>query len=113
MYDVKPMKSSIFEIIDWVIFVNINLKYRYTTWGADVSEKGFSYNNGVAVVPDANLAEMNNSEKLKWSELTEKERQAQLYKFDKPGFEKTITQEMRQAAFDNYETTDDHAHSHK
>jgi len=32
MYDVKPMKSSIFEIIDWVIFVNINLKYRYTTW---------------------------------------------------------------------------------
>lgn len=77
-------------------------------WGADVSEKGFSYNNGVAVVPDANVAEMNNSEKLKWSKLTERERQAQLYKFDKPGAEKTITQEMRQEAFDNYQTTDDH-----
>jgi len=31
-----------------------------------------------------------------------------LYKFEKPGKEKTITQEMRQEAFDNYMTTDDH-----
>ena len=29
-------------------------------------------------------------------------------KFDKPGKELRITQEMRQQAFDNYETTDDH-----
>ena len=28
--------------------------------------------------------------------------------FDSPGKEKTITQEMRQTAFDNYSTTDDH-----
>ncbi|SDB83196.1 C1 family peptidase [Williamwhitmania taraxaci] len=77
-------------------------------WGSDVSEKGFSYNNGVAVVPEANTSEMNESEKLKWSSKTEKERQAMLYSFDKPAMEKTITQELRQKAFDNYQTTDDH-----
>lgn len=77
-------------------------------WGADVSEKGFSYNNGIAVVPEANTAVMNDSEKLKWSTMTEKERQALLYSFDKPVTEKQITQELRQAAFDNYQTTDDH-----
>ncbi len=76
-------------------------------WGADVSEKGFT-RNGIAVVPDANFAEMSNSEQAKWLGLSEKERDAQLYKLDKPGAEKTITQEMRQVAYDNYETTDDH-----
>jgi bleomycin hydrolase len=31
-----------------------------------------------------------------------------LYSFDEPVQERVITQEMRQAAYDNYETTDDH-----
>ena len=77
-------------------------------WGADVSEKGFSYNNGVAVVPEANTSEMKDSEKLKWTSMTEKERQAMLYSFNSPSSEKKITQELRQVAFDNYQTTDDH-----
>ncbi len=51
---------------------------------------------------------MNDSEKLKWTTLSAKEKENQLYSFDKPGKEKTITQEMRQEAFDNYTTTDDH-----
>jgi bleomycin hydrolase len=77
-------------------------------WASDVSEKGFSYQNGVAVIPDANLAEMSNSEKSKWTELSSREKEAMLYKFEGPSFEKKITQEMRQEAFDNYQTTDDH-----
>ncbi len=77
-------------------------------WGADVSERGFT-RNGIAVVPEANIAEMSNSEQAKWVGLSEQEREAQLYKLDKPGHEKTITQEMRQVAYDNYETTDDHS----
>ena len=40
--------------------------------------------------------------------MTEQEREAARYKLDKPGREITVTQEMRQAAYDNYETTDDH-----
>lgn len=40
--------------------------------------------------------------------MTEKERQAMLYSFNSPSSEKKITQELRQVAFDNYQTTDDH-----
>ena len=76
-------------------------------WGSDVSEKGFT-RNGIAVIPDINFTELSNSEQARWLGLSQKERDDQLYKLDKPGYEKNITQEMRQIAYDNYETTDDH-----
>jgi len=79
-------------------------------WAADVSEKGFaSAKEGIAVIPDKTLANLSGTELAKWDSLSEKEKDSELYKFDKPGKEKTITQEMRQEAFDNQETTDDHA----
>ena len=77
-------------------------------WGGDVSEKGFSWKNGVSVVPDKNSPEMAGLESEKWSKLTDTEKDKLLYKFNKPLPEKKITQEMRQAEFDNYQTTDDH-----
>lgn len=77
-------------------------------WGADVSEKGFSWKTGIAIVPDEDLSDLSGTEKEKWEKLTEKEKKASLYKFDGPRKEKTITQEMRQNEFDNYLTTDDH-----
>jgi bleomycin hydrolase len=90
------------------IFDNaINTGYS-VAWASDVSEKGFAYKHGIAIVPEANVKEMNNSEKSKWTDLSQKEKDEMLYKFDKPGIEKNITQEDRQKAFDNYLTTDDH-----
>ncbi|MCD6366288.1 MAG: aminopeptidase [Bacteroidales bacterium] len=77
-------------------------------WASDVSEKGFSSKNGVAVVPEKDIANMSDSERSKWEKLSKREKNAQLYKFEKPGKEKVITQKIRQEAFDNYETTDDH-----
>ena len=78
-------------------------------WGADVSDKGFqSKNKGVAVIPDMDITEMSDSEISKWEDMSEKEQQDALYKLDKPGKEKNITQEMRQIDFDNYSSTDDH-----
>lgn len=77
-------------------------------WGSDVSEKGFSHKNGLAIVPQDEIAEMADSEQQKWESLSEKERQKQLYSFKEIVPEKEITQEMRQKAFDNYTTTDDH-----
>lgn len=77
-------------------------------WAADVSEKGFSFSNGVAIVPEADTKNMTNAEITKWEKLTDKQKSSQLYKFNAPGAEKVITQEMRQVAFDNYQTTDDH-----
>ena len=75
-------------------------------WGADVSEKGFS-RDGIATVPDVNLAEMSGSDRARWLGLPQKDKDAELYN-NKPGYEKTITPELRQQGYDNYETTDDH-----
>ncbi|NPD44200.1 MULTISPECIES: aminopeptidase C [unclassified Lentimicrobium] len=77
-------------------------------WGADVSEKGFSWKNGVAIVPDADKPEIAGMESEKWEKMDAKEKNKMLYSFDEPVSEKTITQEMRQEQYDNYKTTDDH-----
>lgn len=85
------------------------LAHGYTVaWGTDVSEKGFSRTKAIGIVPEADTEGMSGTEAEKWGKLTDKEKEAALYKFDKPGKERTITQELRQQAFDNYETTDDH-----
>lgn len=63
-------------------------------WGSDVSEPGFSFKNGIAIVPNKDAEEMTKAEKDSlFSEIV---------------VEKTITQEMRQKAFDEQSTTDDH-----
>ena len=51
---------------------------------------------------------MEGTEAEKWGKLTQQEKDAALYSFEKPGKERTITQELRQEGYDNYETTDDH-----
>ena len=79
-------------------------------WAADTSEKGFATTQkGIAVIPEKIPANMNDAEIAKWDSLSEKDKEAAIYKFDKPGKEKIITQEIRQMAFDSQETTDDHA----
>ncbi|MCY1719677.1 aminopeptidase [Prolixibacteraceae bacterium Z1-6] len=92
------------EIMDYA------LDNGYTVaWAADVSEKGFvSSNKGVAVMPAAPSVDMDDAEIAKWEALPEKDKEKELYKLDKPVPELVVTQEMRQTAFDNYQTTDDH-----
>jgi len=77
-------------------------------WASDVSERGFAWPKGLAVVPEADLTRMDDSEQARWSALSQAEKDAALYKLDAPGREKTVTQALRQEAFDNWETTDDH-----
>ena len=52
--------------------------------------------------------EMNDAEIARWESMSESEKNTELHKLEKPGPEKKITQELRQEAFDNYQTTDDH-----
>ncbi len=77
-------------------------------WGTDVSEKGFSRTLCLGIIPEADVESMSGTEAEKWGKLTDREKEAALYSFDKPGKERRITQQMRQEAFDNYQTTDDH-----
>ena len=93
------------EIVDYSLTNGFSV-----LWAADVSDKGFATTQkGIAVVPDKTLKNMAGSELAKWDSLSEKDKEASYYKFDKPSAERKITQEIRQAAFDNLETTDDHA----
>lgn len=70
------------------------LKNNYSVaWASDVSEPGFSFKNGLAIVPDG-------------IEDMKKENRDSV--FNQPVPEKKITQELRQMSFDNLSTTDDH-----
>ncbi len=77
-------------------------------WAADVSERGFSWKNGLAIVPEESLSDLSGTEKERWEALTPAERNKAMFSFDEIVPEKKITIEMRQKAYDNYETTDDH-----
>jgi bleomycin hydrolase len=63
-------------------------------WASDVSDKGFSMKEGVAIVPEKDWKEMSQDEAAK--------------AFSGPHPEKAVTQDLRQKDFDNYATTDDH-----
>lgn len=89
--------------------LNAAIDQRYTVcWDGDVSDKGFSHNKGVAIVPDIQLFDYKGSEKSYWQELTEKERQKTFFSFERPVPERKITDADRLQAFNNYSSTDDH-----
>ncbi len=72
-------------------------------WGADVSEKGFS-RNGIATVPAKSYKnDLTGSDAARWMGTNGK----QMKEADSKD-ELTITQQLRQTAYDNWETTDDH-----
>lgn len=63
-------------------------------WASDVSEKGFDFKKGLALIPFK-----------PWAELNEKERDSL---FSWPTQEPEVTAVLRQEAFDNLSTQDDH-----
>ncbi|PRZ26445.1 C1 family peptidase [Flavobacterium granuli] len=84
------------KLNDMTNIIDNALKNGYTVaWASDVSEKSFSWKNGVAYVPTKKMEDMTAEEKENM--------------FNGPKAELEITPELRQKAFDNYQTTDDHA----
>lgn len=78
-------------------------------WAADVSEGGFKWNEGVALMPKATEeADLTGTELARWVKLSDRDREKKRFDFDGPVEEITVTQESRQAMFDSQETTDDH-----
>lgn len=83
------------------------LKNGYTlAWGADVSEKGFSFKNGLAIVPeDPSTIEVKGKDNKNFSDAgADKSSNA----FLTPVKELVVTPELRQKGYDNKTTTDDH-----
>lgn len=80
---------------EFISIIDNSLMNGYTVaWGADVSETGFAFKEGVAIVPD-----------IDWKDVKKEKIDSII---TTPGKQKEITQALRQKSFDNYETTDDH-----
>ncbi len=92
---------------DLVYSVKSALEKGYTVaWGADVSEKGFSFKNGIAIVPENTASiEVKGSDNKNFSDAgADRVSNA----FLNPSKEMKITPEVRQMGYDNKTTTDDH-----
>lgn len=76
-----PLKEMM-SIVDYALLAGYSI-----SWDGDVSEKGFSAKNGLALLPEDSKRE----------DL-----------FKNPGKELYVTQENRQRNFEDYSTTDDH-----
>ncbi|MCM1137447.1 MAG: aminopeptidase [Duncaniella sp.] len=78
-------------------------------WAADVSEPGFNWTKGYALIPKVKEEkDLTGTELARWVKLSDKERIAEANKINGPREEIEVTQELRQQMFDNMETTDDH-----
>ena len=86
------------------VFDNAIMNGYTVAWGSDVSEAGFT-RMGTAVLPEEAAGnDLQGSDMAKWLNLTEEEKK----NTPKPTTQKWCTQEERQIAYDNWETTDDH-----
>lgn len=78
-------------------------------WAADVSEGGFKWRQGYAVIPlPKDSQDMTGTELSRWVQLSDKDRKDARYDIKGPVEEIKVTPEMRQEMFDRKETTDDH-----
>lgn len=89
------------------------LTHGYTVcWDGDVSEKGFSFKNGVAINPVVKKVEdLSGSDRARFEKMDPKEQKemlAEAYKFEKPCPEVNVTPEVRQEGYEAFVTTDDH-----
>ena len=87
------------------VFDNAIMNGYTVAWGSDVSEDGFT-REGTAILPDVDKAsaELDGSDMAKWLKMTEAERKSKPMAVA----QKWVSQEERQLAYDNRETTDDH-----
>ena len=78
-------------------------------WDGDVSEKGFSFKNGVAINPEVvKVEDFSSTDRARFEKMDMKERLDEVYKFEQPCPEVNVTPEVRQQGFEAFVTTDDH-----
>jgi hypothetical protein len=91
--------------------MDYSLNNGYTVnWDGDVSEKGFAHGRGVAIIPEVNNTDQYTAaDKARYGKMTVEERTKEAYKYSRPFPEVKVTQESREAGYDNHTTTDDHS----
>ena len=88
----KPYQNAPIDELMTTIDNALNNGYG-VAWAADVSEPYFRFKDGLALVPES------------WNTMSDADKNTCFIKSCK---QQNITQEIRQEAFDNYETQDDH-----
>jgi len=90
-------------IDEFVAIIDYAVDNGYTVlWGGDVSEKGFSRNNGTALLLVDEALDTRGSDQERWTGRNRQENAPKSIK------EAVVTQETRQESFDNKTSTDDH-----
>lgn len=96
--------DELMEVMDYA------LNNGYTiAWDGDVSEKGFSHANGVAINPEvAKLDDYSTTDRARFEGIPAAQRLEEVYKFEQPYPEVNVDQAIRQAGYESFVTTDDH-----
>ncbi len=97
------------KLDDMMAIIDASLAQGHTVlWAADVSEKGFSHDNGYAILPGINPVGMKSTDIDKFKKLPPEKQVLRARTLNAPGVEINVTQESRQKDFLNRNTTDDH-----
>ena len=96
--------DELMEVIDGAI------KNGYSVcWDGDVSERGFQFRHGAAIIPDVkDLSRYSAADSAAFAPLTEAQRLDSVFAFRRPYPEIVVTPEIRQEGFETFVTTDDH-----
>lgn len=96
--------DELMEVIDGAI------KNGYSVcWDGDVSERGFQFRHGAAIIPDVKaLSRYSAADSAAFAPLTEAQRLDSVFAFRRPYPEIVVTPEIRQEGFETFVTTDDH-----
>lgn len=78
-------------------------------WDGDVSERGFSYSNGVAINPEVqDVDQYSSTDRAQFEKMKPQDRLKEVFKFKHPFPEVEVTPELRQKGYEHFVTTDDH-----
>lgn len=77
-------------------------------WCADVSESTFASTRGFASLPSITIDNVDEADRERWLAMNPSEKRMYILNKIRAGKEIEVSQEARQVAFDNFQTTDDH-----
>jgi bleomycin hydrolase len=91
------------EIADSALYKGYSL-----AWATDITEDGFNFEEGIAIAPTIAYVHKNEKNAGRWDNKTASEKRKLIFENGNSIEELNVTQEIRQVAFNNYSTTDDH-----
>ncbi|MBW6500180.1 MAG: aminopeptidase [Bacteroidales bacterium] len=96
--------DELIEIMDY----SFNNGYT-VNWDGDVSERGFSHANGVAINPVISTGpDLSTTDRARFERTPSPAGAVDPFSFARPVPEINVTQQIRQAGYENFTTTDDH-----